>query len=114
MILGAHSIIYSKDSGADRAFLQEVLGFPSVDAGHGWGWAAHTQWCRRTSPSISQNVYTSMKNTFSPASILALAMSLRTARWLLLPMWPDTPLDRSGRTGRDDSGRSFILSGSRS
>ena len=36
MILGAHSIIYSKDSGADRAFLRDVLGFPSVDAGHGW------------------------------------------------------------------------------
>jgi hypothetical protein len=36
MILGAHSIIYSRDSGADRAFLRDVLGFPSVDAGHGW------------------------------------------------------------------------------
>jgi hypothetical protein len=36
MILGAHAIIYSKDSGADRAFLRDVLGFQSVDAGHGW------------------------------------------------------------------------------
>ena len=36
MILGAHAIIYSKDSGADRAFLRDVLGLPSVDAGHGW------------------------------------------------------------------------------
>jgi hypothetical protein len=36
MILGAHTIIYSKDSGADRAFFREVLGFSSVDAGHGW------------------------------------------------------------------------------
>jgi hypothetical protein len=36
MILGAHAIIYSRDSGADRAFLRDVLGFPSVDAGHGW------------------------------------------------------------------------------
>ena len=36
MILGAHAIIYSKNSGADRAFLRDVLGFSSVDAGHGW------------------------------------------------------------------------------
>src|SRR5215467_13658348 len=36
MIFGAHVILYSKDAAADRAFLREVLGFPSVDAGHGW------------------------------------------------------------------------------
>jgi catechol 2,3-dioxygenase-like lactoylglutathione lyase family enzyme len=36
MIFGAHTIIYSKDADADRAFLRDVLGFPSVDAGHGW------------------------------------------------------------------------------
>jgi catechol 2,3-dioxygenase-like lactoylglutathione lyase family enzyme len=36
MIFGAHVIVYSKDAEADRAFFQEVLGFPSVDAGHGW------------------------------------------------------------------------------
>jgi len=36
MIIGAHSIIYSKDAEADRAFLREVLKLPSVDAGHGW------------------------------------------------------------------------------
>jgi catechol 2,3-dioxygenase-like lactoylglutathione lyase family enzyme len=36
MIFGAHVILYSKDAEADRAFLREVLGFPSVDAGHGW------------------------------------------------------------------------------
>ncbi|HTJ42363.1 MAG TPA: hypothetical protein VL463_09735 [Kofleriaceae bacterium] len=36
MIIGAHSIIYSKDSDADRAFLKDVLGFPHVDVGHGW------------------------------------------------------------------------------
>jgi catechol 2,3-dioxygenase-like lactoylglutathione lyase family enzyme len=36
MIVGAHVIVYSKDADADRAFLREVLGFPSVDAGHGW------------------------------------------------------------------------------
>ena len=29
-------ILYSKDADADRAFLREVLGFSSVDAGHGW------------------------------------------------------------------------------
>ena len=36
MISGAHVIVYSKDAAADRAFFREVLGFPSVDAGHGW------------------------------------------------------------------------------
>jgi catechol 2,3-dioxygenase-like lactoylglutathione lyase family enzyme len=36
MITGAHVIIYSKDADADRGFFREVLGFPSVDAGHGW------------------------------------------------------------------------------
>ena len=28
--------MYSKDADADRSFLAEVLGFESVDAGHGW------------------------------------------------------------------------------
>lgn len=36
MIFGAHVIVYSNDAEADRAFIQEVLGFSSVDAGHGW------------------------------------------------------------------------------
>ena len=36
MIFGAHTIIYSRDAEADRAFLRDVLGFSSVDAGHGW------------------------------------------------------------------------------
>jgi hypothetical protein len=36
MIVGAHVILYSKDATADRTFLRDVLGFPSVDAGHGW------------------------------------------------------------------------------
>lgn len=36
MIIGAHSIIYSKDAEADRAFLRDVLKFPSVDVGGGW------------------------------------------------------------------------------
>jgi catechol 2,3-dioxygenase-like lactoylglutathione lyase family enzyme len=36
MIFGAHVIVYSKDAEADRAFFRDVLGFKSVDAGHGW------------------------------------------------------------------------------
>jgi len=36
MIHGAHVVIYSKDSDADRAFFRDVLRFPAVDAGHGW------------------------------------------------------------------------------
>jgi catechol 2,3-dioxygenase-like lactoylglutathione lyase family enzyme len=36
MISGAHMIVYSKDAEADRAFFRDVLGFKSVDAGHGW------------------------------------------------------------------------------
>jgi catechol 2,3-dioxygenase-like lactoylglutathione lyase family enzyme len=36
MIFGAHVIIYSKDAEADRAFLRDILGFSSVDAGRGW------------------------------------------------------------------------------
>ena len=36
MIIGAHSILYSTDAEKDRAFLRDVLGFPSVDVGQGW------------------------------------------------------------------------------
>ena len=36
MISGAHIIVYSTNAEADRAFFRDVLGFPSVDAGHGW------------------------------------------------------------------------------
>src|SRR5262249_24660795 len=36
MITGAHVLLYSPDAEADRAFLRDVLHFPSVDAGHGW------------------------------------------------------------------------------
>ena len=36
MISGAHVILYSKNAEADRAFFRDVLGFQSVDAGHGW------------------------------------------------------------------------------
>lgn len=36
MINGMHAIIYSRDAEADRAFMRDVLGFASVDAGGGW------------------------------------------------------------------------------
>ena len=36
MINGAHFLLYSNDPDSDRAFLRDVLGFPSVDAGRGW------------------------------------------------------------------------------
>ena len=36
MITGAHTVLYSQDADALRAFFHDVLGFPSVDAGHGW------------------------------------------------------------------------------
>lgn len=36
MIIGAHSIIYSKNPDADRAFLRDVLKLPNVDVGGGW------------------------------------------------------------------------------
>jgi hypothetical protein len=36
MLIGAHVLLYSEDPEADRAFFRDVLGFPHVDAGHGW------------------------------------------------------------------------------
>jgi len=36
MISGAHVIIFSSEADAVRAFLRDVLEFPSVDAGDGW------------------------------------------------------------------------------
>jgi catechol 2,3-dioxygenase-like lactoylglutathione lyase family enzyme len=36
MITGAHTIIYTADADADRAFFGDVLGLPAVDAGQGW------------------------------------------------------------------------------
>jgi catechol 2,3-dioxygenase-like lactoylglutathione lyase family enzyme len=35
-ITGAHVVLYSRDPEADREFLGRTLGFPFVDAGHGW------------------------------------------------------------------------------
>ena len=36
MINGVHRLLYSRDPEADRVFWRDVLGFQSVDAGHGW------------------------------------------------------------------------------
>jgi catechol 2,3-dioxygenase-like lactoylglutathione lyase family enzyme len=36
VLYGAHVILYSRDADADRAFLRDVVGFESVDAGAGW------------------------------------------------------------------------------
>jgi catechol 2,3-dioxygenase-like lactoylglutathione lyase family enzyme len=36
VLTGAHSIIYSTNPEADRAFFRDVLGLPIVDVGHGW------------------------------------------------------------------------------
>jgi hypothetical protein len=36
MISGAHSIIYSTNPEADRAFFRDVLKLPGVDVGGGW------------------------------------------------------------------------------
>jgi len=36
MVTGMHAVIYSRNAEADRSFLRDVLGLPSVDAGGGW------------------------------------------------------------------------------
>jgi catechol 2,3-dioxygenase-like lactoylglutathione lyase family enzyme len=36
MISGVHAVIFSREADAVRAFLRDVLEFPSVDAGEGW------------------------------------------------------------------------------
>ncbi|MCB9869582.1 MAG: extradiol dioxygenase [Planctomycetes bacterium] len=36
MLNGAHVILYSRDSEADRVFLRDVLKLPFVDVGDGW------------------------------------------------------------------------------
>jgi hypothetical protein len=36
MITGTHILLNSEKPEADRAFFRDVLGFDSVDAGHGW------------------------------------------------------------------------------
>jgi catechol 2,3-dioxygenase-like lactoylglutathione lyase family enzyme len=36
MIIGLHTLLYSKDADKDRAFMRDVLGFKAVDVGEGW------------------------------------------------------------------------------
>jgi hypothetical protein len=36
MIIGAHSIIYSRRPKKDRAFMRDVIGLPFIDSGDGW------------------------------------------------------------------------------
>jgi catechol 2,3-dioxygenase-like lactoylglutathione lyase family enzyme len=36
VIGGAHTLLYSQDADATRAFFRDVLGFSNVDAGGGW------------------------------------------------------------------------------
>ena len=36
MITGAHAVMFTRDADGLRAFLRDVLGFESVDAGGGW------------------------------------------------------------------------------
>ncbi len=36
MITGAHSVLFTQDAEADRAFFRDVLGLANVDAGDGW------------------------------------------------------------------------------
>jgi predicted enzyme related to lactoylglutathione lyase len=36
VITGAHTLWYSKNPDADRAFLRDVIGLPAIDIGHGW------------------------------------------------------------------------------
>jgi hypothetical protein len=36
MIIGAHTIIYSRNAEADRKFFRDILKLPNVDTGGGW------------------------------------------------------------------------------
>lgn len=36
MINGLHLLLYSRDAAADRAFIRDVLGWPSVEDSPGW------------------------------------------------------------------------------
>ena len=36
MITGVHTIIYSTDAEADKAFFRDILKLPNIDVGHGW------------------------------------------------------------------------------
>lgn len=36
MINGIHALVYAKEAGKARKFFRDVMGWPRVDAGHGW------------------------------------------------------------------------------
>src|SRR5581483_11827708 len=36
MLIGAHTVIFSKNAEADRAFFRDVLHLPNVNVGEGW------------------------------------------------------------------------------
>ena len=36
MITAVHTLVYADDAEQARAFFRDVLGWPAVDAGHGW------------------------------------------------------------------------------
>ena len=36
MITAVHTLVYADDADRARAFFRDVLGWPHVDAGHGW------------------------------------------------------------------------------
>ena len=36
MITALHTLVYADDAERARAFFRDVLGWPHVDAGHGW------------------------------------------------------------------------------
>ena len=36
MISGAHVMLFTRDEGADRVFLRDVLEIPCIDSGGGW------------------------------------------------------------------------------
>jgi hypothetical protein len=66
MIHGAHVIIYSKDSEADRAFFRDVLKYESVDAGHGADLRAAASRGSRTCSPVDQQRWGSITRLTSP------------------------------------------------
>ena len=62
MITGAHAILYSRKAEADRAFLRDVLGLASVDAGRGWlifGLPPHLRWRCTPTRATATNFFSS-------------------------------------------------------
>ena len=103
MITGAHSIIYSSDPDADRAFFRDVLHFPSVDAGGGWLIFALPPGELAVHPSESNNLHQLYLicediEAFvrSMASRRVVCQPVRTERWGLLT---ELTLPGGGRLG---------------